>query len=199
MTSRSRQRLVSTGLPSSNNFTMATIKIRGRSDPLTIDDATARKIKDRKFGDHGQPKAEPHELVDLGEWSGEYGRITEIEMTKKDLAPNALQEEKKRKERGYWDKWFAQTPEQKGHTPGFVNAAWSVANVGNYITNPPKEIDDKAYAIRVEYFRKNPTATIVPHSEYGDLLPKKQGRFRTALADKMRVVHRPSELVDYPV
>ena len=63
---------------------MATIKIRGRREPITVDDTRARKIKVLRFGDvNGKGKADPHEDLDLGdEWAGTIGMVEWVELGK---------------------------------------------------------------------------------------------------------------------
>lgn len=71
---------------------MALIKIKGRADSIIVDYQTAKRVKQRKFGDTTvQPavgKASPNDLCDLGDtWCGEYSRIVEIELNDKPRAP----------------------------------------------------------------------------------------------------------------
>lgn len=59
---------------------MATLYIKRKQDPFTIEDERARAVKNRLFGLNGAAKASPLDLVDLGVWSGQYGQISSIEI-----------------------------------------------------------------------------------------------------------------------
>lgn len=65
---------------------MALIKIRGRKEPITVDNARGRQIKTLRFGDAaGNGKADPHDDLDLGdEWAGMLGQVEWIQL---ELAP----------------------------------------------------------------------------------------------------------------
>lgn len=61
---------------------MAKIIIKGRKEPIELDNETAKKVKHRWCGDvsTGAGKADPTDIVDLGDWAGEYGSIRSIEL-----------------------------------------------------------------------------------------------------------------------
>lgn len=61
---------------------MALISIKGRKEPIEISNEIARKIKHRWCGDvnTGAGKADKTDILDLGEWAGEYGAIRSIEL-----------------------------------------------------------------------------------------------------------------------
>lgn len=61
---------------------MAKIFIKSRKEPLEIPNEKAKQIKLRWCGDSntGAGKAERDDILDLGEWAGEYGSIRSIEL-----------------------------------------------------------------------------------------------------------------------
>lgn len=61
---------------------MARIKIRGRKEPIEVDNARARSVKALIFGNtDGTGKADPHEYLDLGDaWAGMVGQVDWIEL-----------------------------------------------------------------------------------------------------------------------
>lgn len=61
---------------------MAQIIIKGRKDPIVVDNDTAKRVKSRWCGDPttGAGKAQKDDILDLGEWAGEYGAIRSIEL-----------------------------------------------------------------------------------------------------------------------
>ena len=60
---------------------MANIFIKGKKDTIYLSNERAKKIKQRWLGD-GIEKASGNEILDLGEWCGEYSQIKAIEMEK---------------------------------------------------------------------------------------------------------------------
>lgn len=61
---------------------MARIRIKGRTEEIIVDNDKARRIKARWAGDpqNNITKADRGDILDLGEWSGEYGSIRSIEL-----------------------------------------------------------------------------------------------------------------------
>jgi hypothetical protein len=61
---------------------MAKIFIKGRNEPLEVQNEIAKQVKHRWCGDvsTGAGKAEKSDIVDLGDWAGEYGQIRCIEL-----------------------------------------------------------------------------------------------------------------------
>lgn len=154
---------------------MARIKIRGRFEAIEIDNARAQKVKDRKFGNNGVEKAEPQELVDLGNWAGEYGRIVEIELdsTRREVSAESREEIHKREEKEAQETWERKTPEEKGESTGWFSFAYS-SEAGDYSARPSEKILKKARILQTAYFKKNPAVRIMPREEYGDLLVQKK-------------------------
>lgn len=181
---------------------MALIKIRGRLEPITIDDARAKKIKERKFGVEGRvEKALPTELIDLGEWAGEYGRIVEIELSRA-AEPDRRDEDRKREEEEARKKelaFIALPPEQKAKRCVFFEVAYCTRVMGQIKCEVPQEAADRAYQVRLKWFQENPKSSRCPVAEYpADLVPPRGRGARDLIADKMRVSHRPEEDVAYP-
>ena len=162
---------------------MGKIKIRGRLEPIEIENSRAQQIKDRKFGNNGAEKADPQDLVDLGEWSGEYSRIVEIELTKTRVDTRDTSEEaREREEKVAAEKWAKLTPEEKGKSIGWFGLAYS-SQLGDYSAKPSEELTKKVQKVQAAYYKKNPTHTRVPSEAYGKLLPEKKGT--ASLAQKM--------------
>ncbi len=61
---------------------MAIITIKGRNEGIVISNETAIEIKKRWIGSPGIAKADKTDILDLGEWCGEYGKISSIEVEK---------------------------------------------------------------------------------------------------------------------
>lgn len=61
---------------------MAKVFIKNRKEPLEVDNTTAKRVKSRWCGDPttGAGKAQKDDILDLGEWAGEYGAIRSIEL-----------------------------------------------------------------------------------------------------------------------
>lgn len=152
---------------------MASIKIKGRDDPVFLPNEKAFKIKQRWTGDpeRGVPKAARNDIVDLGDWSGEYGSIRTIELDKFTFGkPDALDEDQLKKIAGELLK-FKQ--ERRG-TPGrlipasdlycasiglirideygsvVVHDAGGYRTVGRYIEEIQNRAGKKAYAKKKE-------------------------------------------------
>ena len=150
---------------------MAFIKIRGRREPVEIDNERARQVKARKFGTDTIEKADPREDLDLGDvWSGEYGQVIGIELTPVKKPQKSKQEEYQEEERKRIEAWNKLTPTQKGKHLGrfkFIFASRS----GNYRQDPPTSILKEAEKIQTTYYKKHPKALECPRAEYEELLP----------------------------
>jgi len=148
-------------------------------------------------------KALPNELIDLGEWAGEYGRIVEIELSSKKDEVDRNAEDRKREEAEIRRKeqlFLALPPEQKAKTCVFFEVAYCTRRLNQIKCDIPAEDAKRAYDIRVEWFKNNPKSSRCPTSEYpADLVPKKGRGAASMVADKMRVTHRPEENIAYPV
>jgi len=162
---------------------MAKIKIRGRFEPIEIDNARAQKVKDRKFGNNGIEKAEATDVVDLGEWAGEYGRIVEIEMTIAEKRNSHEQDRATQEEEERRRQWLALSPEEKGKATGRFKLSYSV-RTGEFKKDPPADVMGQVIERQTKFFTENPTAEMCPVSVLEDLLPKQQGE---TLAEKMSV------------
>lgn len=104
---------------------MSIIKIKGRADPLVVDYVTAKRVKQRKFGDLSEEppisKASSTDLCDLGDvWCGEYSRIVEIELNDKPRAIPATTEEVRpmtEEDRKVAHEFFEQVRKEMGWAP----------------------------------------------------------------------------------
>ncbi len=160
---------------------LAQIKIRGRLEPLIIDNERALKLKKKKFGSDLIQKAEPTDLIDLGEWSGEYSRIIEIEMTSgKDTTETSF-DKQVRKEEIATEKWKKKTPEEKGRSIGRFTLAYQV-RLCEFGTQPPEDVLKKVREIQTTFFESDAEATACPSELYEALLPNSKVK---TLAEKM--------------
>lgn len=149
---------------------MAKLIIKGRREPIIIENARALKIKERMFGLNGVEKADPTNLIDLGTWSGSYDRIVEIEITEestekiKVLSDNEVDEAVKR------ESWLLLTPEQKAERLSkFILAYNSIRR--DFVSPIPEAILKSAYDIQLRYYQRNPRALSVPADQFEGILP----------------------------
>lgn len=176
---------------------MALIKIRGRLEPVVVDDERAKRIKERKFGKDGVGAALPNELIDLGDWAGEYGRIVEVELSKKSSDASDPMELEKKRNKEERDKWLAQPVKYKANTVGWFKILYAT-RMGDFKAEPPADVLEKVVALHERLYAAD--KFLIPMrigaSEYGDLLPpKKSGN--TKLGAKMRITHNDD--VIYPL
>ena len=164
---------------------MAKIIIKGRREPLEIENARAQIIKNRKLGLNGETPADPLDLVDLGEWCGEYGRIVEIEFTKevKENGVDSAQAQREREEKEQRERWLKLSPEAKGEATGRFKLSYAM-RLGQFKLDPPEDVMKKVVAILTKYYKENPTAMTYPTELTDHLLPPKAGQ---SLAEKMDV------------
>lgn len=162
---------------------MAIIKIKGRTDPIRIPNDRARTLKARWLGDPARQveKAPRGDLVDLGDWCGEYGQIASIEL---DKAPPVPKEENDAKDEDRLrlanEKFRKSPPEHKAKNLDKFRIAYMTRH--GY-EQPTPEVYQRAYAIQVEYFKAHLDALVVPSEAYGDLLPPR----RSSLSEKMKI------------
>lgn len=162
---------------------MATIKIKGRTDPLRIPNDRARKLKERWLGDPNRSieKAPRTDIIDLGDWCGEYGQIASIEL---DKAPPSEHVDDQHKEDERIAKenvaWLKQTPEQKALSLEKFKISFKMRHG---FTDPTQEQIDRAHQIQIDYYRAHPTELWVPNEAFGDLLPPS----RSSLSDRMKI------------
>jgi len=144
---------------------MATIKIRGRRDPIEVSDERGKKLKNQKFGFNGIAKADPSTPVDLGDiWCGALSQIESIEIEGKSKSA-APQEYVRGKIHEYNRWWQKLTPEQKGAQVHYLKLQWQMAKGGSREETIPEDVLEAIIEVRTEYFRKNPDAFYCPLSE----------------------------------
>jgi hypothetical protein len=164
---------------------MATIKIRGRKEVITLDDDRAKKLKNRKFGLNQTAKADPQDLVDLGVWAGEYGRIIEIEITGRTetVDQRAKQAAKDKAEE---ERWMKSKPEVKAQGVGRFKLVYA-SRLGDFSAQPSKDVLKKVEKVQCEFYKKNPNTRHLPLEAYGDLLPPvtEKSATRATVAKKM--------------
>lgn len=173
---------------------MALIVIRRRKEPIEIENARAQRIKERWVGTDTVAKAEPDELLDLGEWAGKYSQIESIEMTRPkrvEVVKDPLAEEKAEHAR-----LLAMKIEDRVDAIGFGMFKitwWMRSGRQPAHKEPPKEVMDFAKRYALTYLKAHPTETSIPSNVYTELLVKHWGAREPSLADKMRVVHSDDE------
>ena len=152
---------------------MARITIKGRKDPIEISRERAVAVKNRWLGLNDQAKADPHDVFDLGDWAGEYGRIAEIDLDEP-LAklPQRVEIDEAAEEKKQADAWALLTVDQKADQLAYFVFAYK-SRSGLFGVDPPQEVMDKARKIQAKYFKANPTQRRVPVAEFDTILPPK--------------------------
>lgn len=150
---------------------MAVIKVRGRLEPIVIKNEIAQKVKDRWLGLNNVEKADAKDVVDLDVWAGEYGRITEIEMTNesKPAASDTHAEKMERERQEAKERWANMTPVEKSQSLGRFKLLY--IKVHNW-AKPSEEILKKAEKIQLDYYKKNPDAESVPNEMFAAIIPR---------------------------
>lgn len=149
---------------------MAIIVVKGRKEPIELENERALKIKARWLGLDETLKADPNDVVDLGVWAGEYGRIVEIEMTKSVNGtapedPMAKQEEEARRQQELWVKM---TPVEKSKATGKFKLKYLMMTT----KKPEQAIIEKAEALLLAFYKKADPAVHAPDSIWYSLLPR---------------------------
>ncbi len=162
---------------------MATLKIKGRTESLRIPNDRARKLKERWLGNpaHQIEKAPRTDIIDLGDWCGEYGQIASIELDKPP-APDPVDDQRKDEERIARENagWLKRTPEQKAQQLDKFKVTYKMRHG---LRDANQDEINRAYQIQLEYFRAHPDVLWVPNECFGDLLPPG----RSSLADHMKI------------
>ena len=169
---------------------MALIYIRGKRDPIQVSNERGIEIKKHRFGEvmpdgHTLGKSEPTEDIDLGVWCGEIGQIRAVELEPKprEADPQDLQQQEEEARR--FQEWIKQPPEKKARHFEYFKICWSVAH--NFEkSDPPPHVLDEVYKIQLDYFKKNPKATVTPKDMFGSILPNKRAG-SSKIAEKMKV------------
>jgi len=166
---------------------MARIYIKGRREPLEIENTRAQMVKNRKLGLNNKTMADPMDMVDLGDWCGEYGRIGEIELTQTQGSRiDTYQDIADKKERQRVKKWKAMSPQGKAEQLGAIRLSYSV-RIGDYKAEIPEELVKEIVAIRKKFYEEQPDVEKVPAELYEHLLPPRRGNgsMTKDLAEKM--------------
>lgn len=182
---------------------MANIKVRGRIDALVVEDALAKQIKERKFGVEGRvQKASSTDLLEIvhssGSWSGEYGRITEIDISR-GTEVNNRREEERRKENERDERWLRLPAAEKAKASTTFEMSYCTRVFGKIKCEVPEEAQEAAYKIRVAYFEKNTRSFNCPASAYPEtIMPRSGKNIRSVVSDRMNVSNLSDEIVAYP-
>lgn len=148
---------------------MPYIKIKGRIEPITVTGEVARKIKDRWVGNEakGIKKAERSDVLDLGEWCGEYGQIKEID-TKVESARAPEKPDPSIAEAQAQNEQFKKLPpEEKAKN---IDRFVIYYGLRNGWKEPSQETLKKVYELQLEYFSKYQDAYNLPKGLYEKLL-----------------------------
>lgn len=155
---------------------MAFIYIRGRREPIEIENDRARKIKALRFGDiNGENKADPSEMVDLGDdWAGELGKITAVEITKKPVerAKSDPEAEHKIEEARMLALPIETRLEQLGY--GYFKLSWWMRS-GQREKEPPEAVMAEAAKASKDWYKLHPSTAFPPNSAYEPILSKYWG------------------------
>jgi len=165
---------------------MATVKIRGRIDTIELDNVRGQNLKNRKFGLNNTAKADPLELVDLGEWAGEYGRIVEIIIPKRH-EPATVEDLAKQKEAEAEAKFLKLDPAEKARQRTGLFKLQYAMRIGVLKAQPPEALLKKVVEALTVYFTENPNELHASVKAFEDLLPPKTDKSvsRMGLAKKM--------------
>jgi len=154
---------------------MAYIYIKGRSEPLEVKCEVAKQIKKRWF--EKMDTGRQNDLLEIGEWAGEYSQIKCVETTpdrfassRVDVMTQAQQER---------EHFRQQPPEKKAECLGYFKMIWWQATQ-SWGEEPPADILEKAKEILIKYYRKNPNAEHAGREVFKSLIGSKE-----TLADKM--------------
>ena len=166
---------------------MAKIFIKGRREPIDIENARAVIIKNRKYGLNGEQARRPEDAVDLGDWCGEYGRIMEIELTVENQLSDTEQKAREKEEQKRQDEWLRMPPENKGRFIGKFRLAYQAA-LGDFKAGVPAEAEQLVVQLQTDFYEKNPHALGVPSEVYAHLLPDKRTKAQATTEKRQCVV-----------
>jgi hypothetical protein len=147
---------------------MAMIKIKNRSDLIIIPNEMGIRIKDKWLGNSEKKigKANKNDVLDLGEWAGEYGQISSIEIEKEKRIDDISQENEEKLYKEI-EQFRNSSPENKSRNLDKFKTTYFLKNNHTY---PTPDILSKAYDIQLNYFIKNPKAIVVPNEEFNSLI-----------------------------
>jgi hypothetical protein len=169
---------------------MALVFIKRKKEPVEISNERARRIKVLRFGDQfGENKAEPTELVDLGdEWAGEIGQIVSVEITK-DRPHEKIVEDPDKEYRAFIESQLKLSLRDRASQLARFSMMW-FARSSFSEKEPPQEVKDMAREAGLKWLTANPNEPLVHIKVYEPILvkywgEKKHENARAALADKM--------------
>lgn len=151
---------------------MAIIKIRGRLEEIIVSNERAIRIKQLWAGDPGKnispsPKTD---IVDLGAWTGELGRIVSIELNSMEIKrENAVEIEQRRQDERTRE-WVALPAEEKAKSLSMFKTSWFVRKGMIGSKDPPDDVLEAAYQIALKFYKKNPESLFVPSNLFAKLL-----------------------------
>lgn len=163
------------------------IYIKRKKDPIEVTEDRARKIKLLRFGNDGENKADPEELIDLGdEWAGKLGEITAVEIKKdvpktKPIDPDAERREWMRQE-------LAKPIEERAKELALFKIAWWMRS-GMKEKEVPKTVLEVAEQEALKWFTEHPNAPQLDTSVLEPILVKYWGTAKPKLGTQKRVVH----------
>ena len=169
----------------------ARVFIKGRKEPIEIENDRARKLKVLRFGDaNGNGKADPLQGIDLGdEWAGEIGKIATIELDRPAQTKKQFDQEQSCLEDAM--KILAIPIAERAKLVGQFKLEWYMrSNLTE--KEPPAEAIAKAQEISLAYYTANPKAIRVERKLFEPLLfarfgLKKGGSLVEKLSQTMQV------------
>lgn len=166
---------------------MGFIYIKRRREPIEVANDRAYRVKCRWLGIDDTPKAEPTEVLDLGEWAGEYSQIVSVEMSKEAPKPAKTYEEEEREKHAE----LMRTPvEERAKMLGAFKLGWFVRS---HMTQkePPATVMDVAERVALAYLKKNPRVAFATNDVFEPIFKQHFGKKAApTLAEKM-TIHTP--------
>lgn len=166
------------------------ISVRGRKEPISLDDERGKAIKILRFGTIDnmgrrlKEPADPKDDIDLGSWVGEIGMIRSIEHEKTFNREDA-RAKMRREDDAYWTQWFTLSSKEKSKHLGRFKFFYAGRVRFDKTNHPTKKLLAQAQKVQLEYYEKNAMAREVPVHLLDPLLPKRQKHF--SLSEKLSV------------
>lgn len=152
----------------------ARVFIKGRKEPIEIENDRARKLKILRFGDaNGNGKADPMQGIDLGdEWAGELGKISSVELERREQTKQAFDQEQSCLEDAM--KILAIPIAERAKLVGQFKLEWFMrSNLTE--KDPPEDVVAQAQEISLGYYTENPQAIRVARELFEPLLSARWG------------------------
>lgn len=166
------------------------ISVRGRKEPIEVEEERGRKIKTLRFGDlNGNGKADLDTDIDLGdEWSGQLGRITAIEFVRAEVERVEVDTEEI-KQKQYIESQLKLPPSKRGGNFGLFKISWWMrSGMRADQKEPPAAVMKEVEKISTAYFTKHPKAYDLPSNILEPVLVKHWGEKKPKTLGEMKRV-----------